>query len=90
MPNKITPPPKLRIKKYTTSITLVKTNESLYDGWHMFFCCDCKNPVFQYKGEVVKIIPGEKETLTPIAVQCSNPECRRKYQVDSIIEHIDG
>lgn len=75
------------IKKYVTTVTLIKPNDGLGDnGLHIFNCPDCKNPVLQYRGEIASILPGFTPVELPIIVQCSNRDCRRKYSFNYFAE----
>jgi hypothetical protein len=58
--------------------------ENFTDNFKMFNCPTCKNPVFQYKGRLVSIIPGYAPTEIPILIQCSNSQCRQKYLLSAI------
>ena len=66
---------KLHKKKKYCSVRLE------YDefNWHMFYCADCRNPVMQYKGEIIEIIPGLEESHLPFIVMCSNVNCQKLY-----------
>lgn len=86
----LAPNPKTKQKKFTTTVTLIRVNPNVNDEANMFFCNDCKNAVAQYKGEVIKIHPGEVEVDAPLIVQCSNPKCNRKYLFNYFVEEIDG
>lgn len=66
--------------KETCTVFLV---DDLDDQWHPFFCHDCRTQILQYKGDIVSISPGvapKNIGLSPIMVQCRNPNCNRKYQ----------
>lgn len=76
-----------RIKSIITTVYLSRPeNHEL----HIFHCPDCKNPVIQYAGEIVKIIPGMNETKLPIVVECSNGRCKRKYNFITFLEELDN
>jgi hypothetical protein len=64
-----------------TSVVLVATPDNRLK---MFFCPNCQNPVVQYNGQVVQILPGAVPTDIPILVQCSNRNCRTKYLFERI------
>jgi len=52
---------------------------------HMFYCNDCRNVVFQYKGEVIQILPGLLESSTPMLAMCSNDKCNKTYNIVWIV-----
>ena len=64
------------------TVTLVEHRGS---GFKMFNCPTCKNPIFQYKGRLVSIVPGYTPTKIPVVKQCSNNNCRQKYLLSTIV-----
>lgn len=67
----------LRQKKKICTIIIEYNDEQ----WHFFYCNDCRNPVFQYKGDVIKTIPGLSVSTTPILNMCSNNQCQKIYNI---------
>lgn len=60
-----------------------------YDNkWLIYHCPDCRNPIAQYKGEMVAEIPGEAPRGYPVLVQCKNPKCGRKIMFADAIEQV--
>ena len=66
---------KLRPAKRTYTVWVVAPED---DRWKIYHCPDCKNPVAQYKGDLVAEMPGEAPEPYPIKIQCKNPNCGRK------------
>lgn len=78
----------IRVKSVTTTVYLSKPDSQ---ELHKFHCPDCRTPILQYKGEVVKVVPGFNHAELPIVVQCSNSKCKRKYNFISFVEELtDG
>lgn len=50
----------------------------------MFFCPNCQNPIFQFKGHIAKILPGEIPIELPIVIKCSNKACGQIYEVKAL------
>lgn len=48
----------------------------------MFFCPNCQNPVIQYKGHIVTIVPGACPSKLPILAKCSN--CKMRYLFEAL------
>lgn len=65
-----------------TSIWLVENNEYQYK---MFKCYNCGTPVFQYKGDVIQIVPGESPAKVGVVVECKNHNCQAKYKFQGVI-----
>ncbi len=78
---------KILIRKEIRDIDVVTISivENFTDFFKMFNCPTCKNPLFQYKGRLVSIIPGAVPTLIPVIIQCSNNNCKQKYLISSIL-----
>lgn len=64
------------------SVTILENRSDNYKMWN---CPTCKNPVFQYKGDVISITPGETLVEIPIIIQCSNSNCRQKYLLKTVV-----
>lgn len=58
------------------------------DEWRMYHCPDCRNPVAQYKGDLIAGVPGEAPNPYPIQIQCKNPKCGRKIVFKQAIEQV--
>lgn len=59
------------------------------DGnWSIYHCPDCRNPIAQYKGDIVAEIPGGVENKYPVLIQCKNSNCGRKIMFKSASEQI--
>lgn len=62
-------------KKRVISVwTVFKDN----GDWSIYHCPDCRNPISQYKGDVIAEIPGGVSHSYPVMIQCKNPKCGRK------------
>lgn len=48
---------------------------------HMFFCPNCQNPICQYIGRIVRIIPGSTPLTLPVLLKCLR--CGKVYQVET-------
>lgn len=48
--------------------------------WH---CPICNQPLFQYSGSMIAILPGMTPTKVPILVNCD--KCKKKYMINSIV-----
>jgi hypothetical protein len=60
------------------------------DGsWKIYHCPDCRNAMFQYKGDLVAEIPGEAPQHYPVMIQCRNPNCGRKVIVADAIKQLE-
>ena len=57
-------------------------------GWSIYHCPDCRNPIAQYKGDIVAEIPGTVECEYPVLIQCKNPNCGRKILFKSASEQV--
>ena len=68
--------------KRTYTVWLVPTED---DDWRIYHCPDCRNPIAQYKGDLVAEIPGESPSPFPVKVQCKNPLCGRKIVFEDAI-----
>jgi hypothetical protein len=67
-----------------TSITLSYDIDDIKeDKLKMFFCYNCQNPVAQYQGEVLSILPGATPIRLPIIVKC--PHCKHLYSFNAIV-----
>lgn len=68
------------------SVTTVVLDSHLTDtpeGLILWHCPIDNQPLFQYSGKQVMIIPGMVPTNVPIIIQCS--KCKQKYLIVSII-----
>ena len=75
---------KIQIKDSVKDIEVITITivESL-GHYKMWNCPTCKNAVFQYRGRVIKLVPGEVPVEIPIILQCSN--CGQKYLLSTIL-----
>jgi len=73
------------IKNIQVTSVIVSHDQDDPHGYrlHMFFCYNCQAPVFQYKGSVVHILPGEVPMELPIIHQC--PNCKKNYAIHAIV-----
>lgn len=58
------------------------------EKWHMYWCPDCRQPIAQYKGELIMEYPGidtMSPTSTPVLIQCRNSGCGRKVMFQDVI-----
>lgn len=76
---------KIIAKKRVITLFTIPKND---DTWSIYHCPDCKNPIAQYKGDLVAEIPGEAPTHYPIMVQCKNPKCGRKILFSDAAEQM--
>lgn len=58
------------------------------NDWTLYHCPDCRNPIFEYKGDLIAEIPGEIQQGFPIRVQCKNPNCGRKVVIMEALEQV--
>jgi len=49
----------------------------------MFFCPNCQNPLIQYKGNVIQIVPGEGPYKVGTVLQCKN--CKSRYMFHDVL-----
>lgn len=49
---------------------------------HMFFCYNCQNPIAQYIGRVLRIIPGSTPLSLPVLLKC---RCGKVFQIEDIL-----
>lgn len=67
-----------------TNVTLsYDIDDIAEDKLKMFFCMQCQNPVAQYQGEVLSIMPGATPVRLPIIIKC--PHCKHLYRFNAII-----
>ena len=81
--NTITLKPRAAKRVYT--VWLVAQQD---DRWNIYHCPDCRNPIAQYKGDLVAEIPGEIENPYPVKIQCKNPKCGRKIVFKEAITQV--
>ena len=67
-------------RKRTITVWTVSENEG---GWKIYHCPDCRNPVAQYKGDLVAEVPGGVPDEYPVLIQCKNSNCGRKIMFKS-------
>ena len=74
-------------KKRSLKVTSVVIGRDLNDlegeKLHMFFCYNCQNPICQYIGKVISILPGSTPLSLPILLKCGR--CGKIYQITDII-----
>lgn len=70
-------------KSFTVTSVIITTPKDGFNDLHMFFCYNCKNPLFQYKGRVVSITSGSTPHTVPIILKCSH--CKTAIQVVDIL-----
>ena len=68
----------LRRRKRVVSVWLINDGDT---QWRMYHCPDCRNAIFQYKGDIVAEVPGGAELEYPILIQCKNPNCGRRVLI---------
>ena len=59
------------------------------DQTHIFYCPDCRAPVFKYKGEVAMLIPGNPPGVVfkvHLEARCPNQFCKKNYRLISIVK----
>lgn len=74
-----------RASKRVITVTTVFKNDG---DWSIYHCPDCRNPIAQYKGDVVEEMPGEAPANYPVLIQCKNPNCGRKIMFKSSSEQV--
>lgn len=52
---------------------------------YLFHCIRCGNPVVQYQGFIVNILPGMAPIELPIVVRCNNSSCKHKYAMSAVV-----
>ena len=72
------------MKRKTISVFLEKHDDG--DQIHIFYCPSCRNPILQYQGETVLILPGLSPTKLPLLVKCKNKNCERVYNFEAFVE----
>lgn len=58
------------------------------DQWKIYHCPDCRNPIAQYKGDLVAEIPGAVSSEYPVKIQCKNAKCGRKILFKDAAEQV--
>ena len=53
--------------------------EEANTGTYLFRCNFCGQPVAQVSGNLIQLLPEQKEARINIIVQCRNPKCGAKY-----------
>lgn len=76
---------KMIAKKRTYTVFVVPRDDG---DWSIYHCPDCRNPVSQYRGDLVCEIPGEAPGPYPVKVQCKNPKCGRKILFKDALEQV--
>lgn len=78
---------KLKIRDQVKDMDVVTVSlvENFTNNAKMFHCPTCRNPIFQYKGRLVKILPGYTPTKIPTIHRCSNRSCGVKYLIVKIL-----
>ena len=66
----------------TSVIIGLDKNDPNGEMLHMFFCPNCQNPICQYKGRLVSIMPGASPLKLPVLIRC---RCKRVYQIDDVV-----
>ena len=75
---------RVAVKRIMTVYTVFKR-----DGdWSMYYCPDCRNPIAQYKGDLVAEVPGGTPSNYPVMVQCKNFNCGRKVIFKDATEQV--
>jgi len=72
-------------KKRVYTVWLVASDD---DRWKMYHCPDCRNFLFQYKGDLVAEAPGEAPLHYPVMIQCKNPACGRKVVCAGAVDQV--
>jgi len=72
-------------KKRVYTVWVVRSDD---DEWRIYHCPDCKNPIAQYKGDMVAEVPGCPPFHYPIMIQCKNPKCGRKIIFADAVEQV--
>jgi len=80
---------KVKIKEaiHELQVTHVTLSHDLDDiectKMYMFFCPRCQNPLVQYQGYVVSIMPGKSPIPLPVYIKC--PNCKNLYSFNALI-----
>lgn len=72
-----------QIRQEYTTVTLKENPDKEFK---IFYCHQCRYPVFQYKGDVVQILPGMSPTRVPTMHQCKGRNCGIKYQITPLVK----
>lgn len=69
-----------------TEYTSVTIKENPDKDFKIFYCHQCRYPVFQYMGDVVQILPGMTPTKVPTMHQCKGRNCGIKYLIHALVK----
>jgi len=75
----------LRAKKRLYTVYVVPNNNKEWQPW---YCPDCRNMVFRYKGDAIIEVPGEAPVKFPVEVACKNGMCGRRILVADAAEQM--
>lgn len=67
----------------TSVIISSDPKDKLGEVLHMFFCYNCQNPIAQYIGKVLRIVPGSTPLSLPVLLKCLR--CGKVYQIEDIL-----
>ena len=67
----------------TSVILTADPHDKLGKDLHMFFCFNCQNPIAQYIGKIIRIVPGSTPLSLPILLKCLR--CGKIYQMEDIL-----
>ena len=75
----------MRAKKRLYTVHIVPNHNK---DWQPYFCPDCRNLVFKYKGDAVMEVPGGAPVKFPVEVACVNQMCGRRILVADAAEQM--
>lgn len=71
---------RFKVRKRITTIWLASYPQS-----HLYYCPDCRMPMFSYQGEIVSEMPGNSPVAhIPIEIKCKNELCGRVVRIEAI------
>jgi uncharacterized protein with PIN domain len=71
------------IEEDVTSVVLQFKAEDSLESLLLWHCPICTEPLFQFSGKMISIIPGSTPTKIPVIVDCR--KCKNKYLINSIV-----
>jgi hypothetical protein len=70
----------IEIKEIEIPVTTVTLERDIDPNKvHLFYCNDCGQSLFQYKGRIAFITPGAAPCNMPIIIRCN--VCKKKYMI---------
>ena len=60
--------------------------DAMGKDFNVFYCPYCRNPLFEIRGKLVQILPGNQEQEPPLIIMCKRKSCGIKYHVHQILK----